>query len=161
MEPLGYPRVRPGPNPLLVGMPADRIQAILEQSIAAVPHAVGLNNHMGSRFTQHAAGVDVVAATLKRHGLFALDSLTHNRSVFAAEARRYGLATYQRNVFLDVTASRSKILNELQRAEHIALLTGQSIAIGHPLPETLAALKEWQRLRNNEVRLVRLQDLGR
>ena len=161
MEPLGYPRVRPGPNPLLVGMPADRIQAILEESIAVVPHAVGLNNHMGSRFTQHAAGVDVVAATLKRHGFFALDSLTHNRSVFAAEARRYGLATYQRNVFLDVTASRSKILDELQRAEHIALLTGQSIAIGHPLPETLAALKEWQRLRNKEVRLVRLQDLGR
>ena len=161
MEPLGYPRVRPGPNVLLVGMPPEKIQAIIDAAVAAVPHAVGLNNHMGSRFTQNTTGTDEVAAGLKRHGLFALDSLTHNSSVFAARARQYGLETYQRNVFLDVTASRSKIIDELKRAEHIALLTGQSIAIGHPLPETLSALKEWQRVRNKEVRIVRLQDLER
>ena len=159
MEPLGYPRVRPGPNVLLVGMQYETIQRILDSAVAAVPHAVGLNNHMGSRFTQNSAGVDAVLAALKRHGLFALDSVTHNSSVFAAEARRIGLETYQRNVFLDVTASRSSIVNELKRAEHIALLTGQSIAIGHPLPETLAALKQWQQVRNKEVRLVRLRDL--
>ena len=161
MEPLGYPRVRPGPSVLLVGMQYETIQKILDSAVAAVPHAVGLNNHMGSRFTQNSAGVDAVLAALKRHGLFALDSVTHNSSIFAAEARRLGFETYQRNVFLDVTASRSSIMNELKRAEHIALLTGQSIAIGHPLPETLAALKEWQRVRNKEVRLVRLQDLER
>lgn len=159
MEPLGYPRVRPGPNTLLLGMSEETIRRILDAAVAAVPHAVGLNNHMGSRFTQNRAGVDAVIAGLKQHGLFALDSVTHNGSVFAAESRRHGLETYQRDVFLDVTASRSSILNQLRRAEQIALLTGQSVAIGHPLPETLAALKEWQRVRNKEVRLVKLRDL--
>ena len=160
MEPLGYPRVRPGPNVLLVGMPPDQIRAILTASFAAVPHAVGLNNHMGSRFTQNAAGVDTVIASLKQQGLFMLDSVTHNNSIFADEGRRLGMETYQRSVFLDVTAARSKIMSELKRAEHIALLTGECVAIGHPLPETLAALKEWQRTRNREVILVTLRDLG-
>ena len=159
MEPLGYPKVRPGPNVLLVGMSLEKIQSILEASIAAVPHAVGLNNHMGSRFTQSGPGVDAVIDVLKRHGLFMLDSLTHSSSVFAYEGRRLGIEHYQRNVFLDVTASRSSIMKELRRAEKIALLTGRCIAIGHPLPETLAALKEWQRTRNKDVHIVRLRDL--
>lgn len=159
MEPLGYPRVNPGPNALLVGMPPEKIHAILEDSIAAVPHAVGLNNHMGSRFTQNTAGINAVVSALQRHGLFSLDSLTHNNSVFASEARRLGLKTYQRSIFLDVTPVHPDIIKALRQAERIALLTGHSIAIGHPLPETLSALKAWQSLRNTEILLVKLQDL--
>ncbi len=161
MEPLGYPKVKPGPGVLLVGMTSTEIARQLSASIAKVPHAVGLNNHMGSRFTQNRAGVDAVVHELRRHGLFALDSVTHNKSVFASEAKHQGLVTYRRNVFLDVTASRSSILAALQQAERIALLTGQSVAIGHPLPETLDALREWQTRRNPSVQLVRLRDLAR
>ena len=159
MEPVGYPQVKPGPNVLLTGMDSGRIQAITEAGIAAVPHAAGLNNHMGSRFTQSAPGVAAVLSVLKRRGLFMLDSLTHSRSVFAAEAGRMGVPHYRRNVFLDVEHSRAKVLEALRKAEKIALLSGQAVAIGHPLPETLAALKEWQRLRNKNVRIVRLRDL--
>jgi polysaccharide deacetylase 2 family uncharacterized protein YibQ len=161
MEPLGYPRVDPGPNALLVGMPPERIRALLDLSFAAVPHAVGLNNHMGSRFTRNSAGVDAVIDVLRQRGMFALDSRTHGASVFASEARRLGLEHYQRDVFLDVSPTRRSILHELRQAERIALITGRSIAIGHPLPETLAALNEWQTLRNKEVRLVTLRELNR
>lgn len=159
MEPLGYPNVAPGPNTLLVGMKPGEIREILKKSIAAVPHAVGLNNHMGSRFTQNAAGVDVVIELLREQGLFLLDSLTHGCSVFAGEGKRLGLRHYRRNVFLDVTPKRSEVLKELRRAERIALLTGQAVAIGHPLPATLEALEDWQRLRDRRVKIVRLRDL--
>lgn len=159
MEPLGYPSVNPGPNVLLTSMNAARLRALTEAGIAAVPYATGLNNHMGSRFTQHAPSVVAVLDVLKKRGLFMLDSLTHNRSVFAAEAMRMGVAHHRRNVFLDVEPSRAKVLDALRKAEKIAMLGGQSIAIGHPLPGTLAALKDWQRLRNANVRIVRLCDL--
>ena len=160
MEPVGYPRVRPGPNSLMNGMSESQIRRILEASIAAVPHAAGLNNHMGSRFTQQAEGVNAVIRLLKERGMFMLDSLTHRDSVFAVQGRRMGIEHYSRTVFLDVSPSREKILEELRSAERIALLTGRAVAIGHPLPETLAALGDWQRLRNPEVRVVKLQELG-
>lgn len=159
MEPVGYPAVKPGPNVLLTGMDAVRIRAVTEAGIAAVPYAVGLNNHMGSRFTQQAQGVKAVLDVLKARGMFMLDSLTHSRSVFGAEARRMGVAHHRRNVFLDVEHSKAKVLEALRKAERIALLSGHAVAIGHPLPETLAALKEWQRLRNKKIRIVRLSDL--
>jgi hypothetical protein len=159
MEPIGYPRVRPEPNALLTGMSDGQIRRILDASIAAVPHAVGLNNHMGSRFTQQADGVSAVIRVLKERGMFMLDSMTHKDSVFAVQGGRMGIEHYSRNVFLDASPSREKILEELRRAEAIALFTGQAVAIGHPLPETLAALKDWQRLRNREVRIVQLREL--
>ncbi len=160
MEPLGYPKVRPGPNALLFGMNGGRIRQIVKDSIACVPHATGLNNHMGSRFTQQADGVEALLRTLKEHNLFMLDSMTHKNSLFAARGAGLGIERYSRDVFLDAVHSKAAILAELRRAERIALLTGRAVAIGHPLPETLNALRDWQKLRNRSVRIVRLRDLG-
>jgi polysaccharide deacetylase 2 family uncharacterized protein YibQ len=159
MEPLGYPKVKPGPNVLLTSMSAEQIRHALGITLSEVPYAIGLNNHMGSRFTQWPQGVDTVIDVLREKGLFMLDSVTHAKSVFLAEARKAGMEHYARDVFLDVEPTRDKVLAQLRQAERIALLKGQAIAIGHPLPETLAALKEWQRLRSKEVRIVRLRDL--
>jgi polysaccharide deacetylase 2 family uncharacterized protein YibQ len=41
----------------------------------------------------------------------------------------------------------------------VARKTGTCIAIGHPYPETLAALETWQEIRDHTIRLVRLHDL--
>ncbi|MDR1946481.1 MAG: divergent polysaccharide deacetylase family protein [Desulfovibrio sp.] len=161
MEPLGYPGVRPGPNVLLTGMDPDRIRAVLTSSLAAVPHASGLNNHMGSRFTRSAAGVDSVIEFLRAHKLFMLDSVTHPDSVFAAEGRRLGLEHYRRDVFLDVVHSRAAVMEALRKAESLALRNGRAVAIGHPLPETMDALKEFERTRDKKIRIVRLRDLNR
>lgn len=159
MEPLGYPKVQPGPNVLLRGMDEARIRRILGESIKAVPHASGLNNHMGSLFTQDRDGVGVVARVLKERDLFMLDSATHPRSVFAAEGRRQGLENYRNNVFIDTAHTREAVLDALRRAEKIARITGRAVAIGHPLPTTLDALRDWQRLRGKDVRIVRLREL--
>ena len=140
---------------------AGQIRLLTEQALARVPYAVGLNNHMGSRFTRDREGVRVVLEILRGRNLFMLDSLTHPRSVFYDEALQMNVRAYRRDVFLDNTISRQAILDNLRRAEETALLTGRAIAIGHPHPETLAALKEWERLRNPSVRIVRLRDLPR
>jgi polysaccharide deacetylase 2 family uncharacterized protein YibQ len=161
MEPVGYPGVRPGPNVLLAGMDPVGIRAVLASSMAAVPHASGLNNHMGSRFTRSVAGVDTVIDFLREHGLFMLDSVTHPDSVFAAEGRRLGLEHYRRDVFLDVERSRAAVLEALRKAESLALRNGKAVAIGHPLPETLDALEHFAAMRNKGIRIVRLRDLDR
>jgi polysaccharide deacetylase 2 family uncharacterized protein YibQ len=161
MEPVGYPGVRPGPDALLVGMDPDRIRAVLASSLAAVPHASGLNNHMGSRFTRSVAGVDAVIGFLRERKLFMLDSVTHPGSVFAAEGGRLGLEHYSRDVFLDVVRSRTAVLEALHKAEGLALRNGKAVAIGHPLPETLEALQHFERTRNKNIRIVRLRDLNR
>ena len=159
MEPLGYPKVKPGPGALMAGADEAFIEEQIRKAFAKVPYAVGLNNHMGSRFTQNGAGVRAVLRVLRAKNMLALDSVTHPASQFYAEGLRHGLPTLRRDVFLDVTAKREAVLQQLRKAEKVALLTGHAVAIGHPLPETLAALQEWGRTRNTQVTLVRLMDL--
>ena len=159
MEPLDYPAVNPGRGAMLSGMTREDILYILDESLRLVPHASGLNNHMGSLLTQDESSMRVVAQEARRRGLFILDSLTHQGSRLAGAALQEGAPTLKRDIFLDEEARKDKVLEQLRRAERISVVRGQAIAIGHPLPATLDALEEWQRLRDREVELVRLEDL--
>lgn len=159
MQPEGYPGVNPGPGVILEGMDEAQILAVLEDSLARVPQAEGLNNHMGSRLTQDEATMGVVSRWLAGRGLLALDSLTHARSRFSKAASEAGAQAYKRDVFLDVEADKAKIVTQLKKAEQIALVKGQAVAIGHPLATTLDALEEWQRERDQQISVVRLKDL--
>lgn len=159
MQPEGYPKVNPGEGVILEGMDEARILAVLEDSLARVPYAEGMNNHMGSRLTQDEAVMGVVARWLKERGLLALDSLTHARSRFAKAASDAGAVTYKRDIFLDVEADKAKVLAQLKKAEQVALVKGQAVAIGHPLAATLDALEEWQYERDPQIAVVRLKDL--
>ncbi len=50
MEPYAS-EANPGPGALYVGDSLHKIFRVLEENLSAVPFAIGLNNHMGSRFT--------------------------------------------------------------------------------------------------------------
>ena len=50
----------PGPGALYVGDGSRRIAAVMEANINTLPQVVGVNNHMGSRFTE--SGDDISAA---------------------------------------------------------------------------------------------------
>ncbi|MDR2893104.1 MAG: divergent polysaccharide deacetylase family protein [Deltaproteobacteria bacterium] len=159
MEPIGYPEVNAGAGALLQQMSDQQLLNQLKANLALLPQAIGLNNHMGSRLTQNARIMKLVAEELKKRNLLVLDSFTHSRSQFSRTATRVGLTTYRRDIFLDVQPDKQSVLTQLKKAEQIAILRGQAIAIGHPLPDTLEALQEWQKLRDPKVRLVRLRDL--
>ncbi|MFV0421874.1 divergent polysaccharide deacetylase family protein [Oleidesulfovibrio sp.] len=161
MEPLGYPKVNPGPGALFVTMNADQIHTVLAENLKMVPHAVGINNHMGSRFTQNKVGVKAVLSELYGRNMFVLDSVTHGGSVLYNEAVASGLPAYRRSVFLDVVRDKKSIVHQLEKAARIAQREGSAIAIGHPTAETLAALEEWQRIRNRNVRIVSVMGLDK
>ncbi len=159
MEPQGYPSLQPGPGALLCAMPPEKIRAVVKEDLASVPHAAGVNNHMGSRFSRRPELLEVALGAIKRRGLFYVDSFTSADSQGLATAQRLGLATARRDVFLDHDNQAGAIERQLERLLKIARKRGRAIAIGHPLPATLRALERWAPRLQKEVELVKVEDL--
>ncbi|HYD97839.1 MAG TPA: divergent polysaccharide deacetylase family protein [Alphaproteobacteria bacterium] len=133
----------PGPGALLIGLGRDDIVARTRKALASFDGFIGLNNHMGSRFTENREGMLPVLAELRGRGLMFLDSRTSAKSVGEATARSLGLATTSRDVFLDNEMTAAAVRAQLDRVEQIARRHGTAVAIGHPHDVTLAALEPW------------------
>jgi len=127
---------------LRVGMSADQMRSVLAGMLATVPHAVGVNNHEGSRATADPRLMGELMPLLRERGLFFIDSRTTAATVAYETAERAGVHAASRKVFLDDTATRAAVLAQLELAARDAERDGSAIAIGHPHPETIAALAE-------------------
>ncbi|MBF0428603.1 MAG: divergent polysaccharide deacetylase family protein [Magnetococcales bacterium] len=143
MEPLGYPRVKPGPGGLYMGMSQEQIRPVLLKNLQQFPEAVGINNHMGSRLTQNREAMDSVMDILQERGLFFVDSRTSQTSVAHARAQAKKVPSTKRDVFLDNVQKVSTIKARLAELEQIAHHSGRAVGIGHPHRETLIALQQW------------------
>lgn len=132
-----------GPNVLKTSMAPDEVLSRLNRSISRLDKIVGINNHMGSKFTSDAFSVRIVMEELSRRGLLFLDSRTSSKSVGAEIAREIGVPTVQRNVFLDHINDVDAVRASLREVERIARKIGYVVAIGHPRDATLKVLKEW------------------
>ena len=157
MEAL-HATAKPGPNPLRVGMPRSRMEAIFRQNLTRVPHAEGLNNHMGSRFTSRPGDVRLFCEIMADSGLFVLDSVTHPASVLYEEAHAAGIPAARRDIFLDDKPGKAAVLARLREATRLVQHGKHVIAIGHPQADTLAALREWNSTRDPGLRLLSLRD---
>ncbi len=140
MEPMGYPKVDPGPGALLVSMEPDKLLAQLRKDLAAIPHIVGVNNHMGSRLTTSENQMNQVFTILKKEKLFFVDSRTSINSKCASAARLLQIPFAQRDVFLDNVQNVSYISKQFGVLVKMAKKHGSAIGIGHPYKETLEAL---------------------
>jgi polysaccharide deacetylase 2 family uncharacterized protein YibQ len=142
MEPKGYPGLNPGEGTLLVAMSNGALVETLRQNLNAFPFIVGVNNHMGSRFSEDEDKMRVVLAEIKQRGLFFVDSRT------SAESRGYGLAVQmgipaaERDAFLDNIQSPQAIGSELRRLAQLARLKGKAVGIAHPHEVTLEVLRQ-------------------
>jgi len=101
MEPRNMAVNHPGKGVLLTDMAGDTIRKIVEDDLLYVPEAVGVNNHMGSRFTEDEPGMRQVFAVLKKRELFFVDSRTTSASLGSRLARESGVENAERDVFLD------------------------------------------------------------
>ncbi|HEX2224749.1 MAG TPA: divergent polysaccharide deacetylase family protein [Thermoanaerobaculia bacterium] len=132
----------PGPGALLLGMPRDQLRELTAEALQAVPGAVGVNNHMGSGLTEDEGSMEAILSVLVKRKLFFLDSRTSAQSVGYRTAMGLGLPAAERQVFLDPDPRPEAIRTQFQRLLDLARQRGAAIAIGHPLPATLAALAE-------------------
>ncbi|MGE3624123.1 MAG: divergent polysaccharide deacetylase family protein, partial [Bdellovibrionales bacterium] len=141
MEPVGPQH--PGPGGLFVNQSADEIRRRFVRALDSFEGFDGMNNHMGSKFTAYAPGMEIVMEEIDRRRLFYLDSRTGPKSVGEAVARRHGLPVLGRDVFLDDSLSPHAVRAQLDATERVARRKGYAIAIGHPHDVTLAALESW------------------
>lgn len=140
MEPLDN---NPGPGALMLGMDDDEIRDRLAMMLGSFSGYVGINNHMGSRFTADEHGMEVVLDEVNRRGLLFLDSLTGKNSAGKRIAREKGMPYAVRNVFLDNARESSKVMQQLRLLERLALKNKAAVGIGHPHPATIDALSRW------------------
>lgn len=122
---------------------ANQVVEVVDRSLAAVPHVVGVNNHMGSRFTEDPDRMRLVLERLRQRNLFFLDSLTTPHSVGRSVAESLGVPYVARSVFLDDNVEQAAIAEQLQSLLAAARKDGQAVGIGHPYPETLALLRDF------------------
>jgi len=151
----------PGGGALLTGMSVEEIKKMVASDISAVPYIDGVNNHMGSRFTENEALMRTVLGVLKENGFFFLDSRTSPHSVARRVAEELGVRYASRDVFLDNKRDRIYIRGQFKELLRIARKRGRAIAIGHPYPETIEVLKEVvsEEFGKNGFELVRLSEL--
>ena len=141
MQPLA--ELDAGPDVLSEILPPDELRRRVEADLDRFGGYVGVNNHMGSRFTAYAPGMRIVMAALKARGLLFIDSMTTGKSVGMATAREAGVPAARRNIFLDDIDDEAAIDAQLAKAEEQARKMGSVIVIGHPHDHTTAALAAW------------------
>jgi polysaccharide deacetylase 2 family uncharacterized protein YibQ len=124
-------------------MPASEVSALVGQFLAEVPGVTGVNNHQGSQATSDAALMAELMPVLRARGLFYVDSRTTAATVAYDSARHDGVPAAFRNVpFLDDIENKAAIEKQIALALRGAREKGEAIAIGHPHPATLRALRE-------------------
>jgi polysaccharide deacetylase 2 family uncharacterized protein YibQ len=143
MEPKGYPNLNPGPGALLIDMDEKDIRRTINSHLRRIPGVRGVNNHMGSCFTERKDKMSVVLSELKRRNLFYIDSRTTSQTVAFNMAKKAGVPVAKRSVFLDNDLSPRAIRFQMQRLVGIARHSGTAIGIGHPHKETLRILKDY------------------
>ena len=143
MEPKGYPNLNPGPGALLIDMDEKDIRRTINSHLDGIPGVRGVNNHMGSYFTERKDKMRVVLSELKRRNLFYIDSRTTSKTVAFHMAKKVGVPVAKRSVFLDNDLSPKAIKFQIQRLIGIARHSGAAIGIGHPHKETLRILKDY------------------
>jgi polysaccharide deacetylase 2 family uncharacterized protein YibQ len=142
MEPQGFPETDPGPGALLLSMTEEQVEETLQAALDATPYAVGMNNHMGSRFTEDPEKMRIVLRELRRRGLFFLDSYTSAKTAGLSSARDLQVPALRRDIFLDHIPTEAFVRKQVQALIRKAKVEGTAVAIGHPHAITLKVLAE-------------------
>jgi len=145
----------PDPGEIWLDTGSGEFLSTLDADLASVPHAVGVNNHMGSLLTRHPGHMTWLMQALEHRHLFFVDSFTTARSVALQMAHEVGVPAVRRNVFLDTDPDPDAVSLEFDRLVALAHKQGYAVAIGHPYPSTLAMLeRRLPELERAGVRLV-------
>ncbi|HOQ42188.1 MAG TPA: divergent polysaccharide deacetylase family protein [Smithellaceae bacterium] len=142
MEPLSYPKEKPGAGALFTEMNDAEIVSQLEKNMASVPYVSGVNNHMGSKFMADEEKLTPVFRQLKKEGLFFIDSRTTPSSKTRSAAEKVHLTVASRRVFLDNDRDYKKIYQILMNVIETPAGGAPLIVIGHPYPETIRAIRD-------------------
>jgi polysaccharide deacetylase 2 family uncharacterized protein YibQ len=137
------------------------IRALIKKAKKIIPHAAGVNNHMGSLVTSDRKTMKRFLKIVKEEGLFFFDSKTIAGTVGYEIAKSLGMKTAIRDVFLDDgEKSYANAVSEIKRLVEKALQKGKAIAIGHPHQTTIRAITDSIKfIRAKGIKIVYLSEL--
>jgi len=145
---------------LTVTMSEQQISDRFKKMLDKFEDIKGINNHMGSLFTERADKLAPIMKILAERKLFFLDSKTTPKSQGEKTAALFGVPSAHRHIFLDNENELEYILRQLEKTEKIARRNGYAIAIGHPKTQTAKALEVWlETLADKNIELVPLSVL--
>ncbi|HWK22839.1 MAG TPA: divergent polysaccharide deacetylase family protein [Ureibacillus sp.] len=131
MEPKKGKKSWLGPGAITTDLSDMEIRKRVVAAVKDVPHAVGMNHHMGSKATEDERVMKIVLEVCKENGLFYLDSKTTGKSVVSKLAKEIGVPYLENNYFFDnlhttqdITTQANKLTGKLTEYE-------QLVAIGH------------------------------
>lgn len=133
----------PGPDPLLTSLDTEELRGRAIAMLDSLDDYVGVNNHMGSRFTLDETAMALVLGEVRDRGLLFVDSRTAANSVAERLARDLGVPALRRDIFIDNDADGALIGAQLAALEQHARDHGFAIGIAHPRPHTIEALIDW------------------
>ena len=146
MEPKlnsGYTADDAGEGVLMVGQTKESIVKTLNNNLLSLPNVVGVNNHMGSKFTENEELMLLILGSLKQKDLFFVDSLTSSNSKGYIIAKELGMKAAKRDVFLDdEKKDKSYVKKQLRKLVSKARKRGYAVGICHTYPQTIKALRE-------------------
>jgi polysaccharide deacetylase 2 family uncharacterized protein YibQ len=147
-----------GPGALRMQMTQDEIKTRFQESLAAVPYAIGVNNHMGSRLTGELEPMLWLMQEIQTHAnLFFVDSRTIQDSLALREARLANIPSVPRDVFIDNIQTRAHLTAQLARLVKQAKTHGHALGIAHPHEVTIDVLRDWRPADSN-VALIKLSE---
>ena len=159
MEPKNYPHINPGPGTLLTSMSDEQLSRELNLQLNSIKGIVGVNNHMGSVFTERRDKMSIVLKEIGRRDLFFIDSRTTAKSVAFDLAGSMGIPTAKRSVFIDNDLSPEAIKYQIERLIGLARHSSGAIGIAHPHQMTLDIFREYQTRFRNEIKLVPVSEI--
>ena len=142
MEPYESFETYPDHYILKTSMKRNEIENLIDEFLASTPHAIGVNNHTGSKATEDIRFMTIVFNALKKHGLFFVDSLVTDRSICRKLAQRMQFPFGQRDIFLDNTNTRDYIESQFRKLAERADQAGWAIGICHDRALSLQVLGE-------------------
>ena len=161
MEPHPPAVIAPKDGGVTLSMSDWDIRRTVAEDLDSLPQAVGLNNHMGSKFTESQDKMRLVLGEAKRRKLYFIDSRTSPHSVAYSAAAELGIEAGSRDVFLDhevgdIDYTKGQIVKLMEIAKEY----GSAIGIGHPNASTIDALVEMiPRMKKEGFKLVFASEL--
>jgi uncharacterized protein len=141
MEPKSFPEKDPGWNSLLFSMNRKQLEKATLRMLREIPHAQGVNNHMGSLLTAKKTKMSPVLDVVKREGLYFVDSRTTPHSVGFALAQAKWIPSTERSLFLDEALDVESIAGRFHELVETGRKNGTAVGIAHLKEETIEALR--------------------
>jgi len=146
MEPVKGKRSWLGPGAITTDLSDEEIRSRVQKAIDDVPHAIGMNNHMGSKVTADERIMRIIMSVVKERGLIYLDSRTTDKSVASKIATEMGVPHTENQIFLDDVYSVPHITQQMEKICKRIGTHPICVAIGHvgpPGKKTASVLRQY------------------